>query len=239
MLLREEAVAGVEVLEVVGDVDDEATPVLQTAVRRAAANGPRGVLIDLSHTGALSPGAVDALCLLTRQAGGWPRPAVVVCCAAAELVPLLGELDHPHDDREAALSRVDERPAGGQVSTEVTATPQGPAEARRVATRAAREGGFADLADDVALVVSELVTNAVRYGSPPVRIEIDTTDDSVVVLVEDASPAKPSPRKADDDAEGGRGLLLVEMLARETGVRPSPPGKAVWAEVRRAVPPAS
>ena len=90
-----------------------------------------------------------------------------------------------------------------------------------------------DTADTLLLLVSELVTNAVRHGAPPVRLEVRADADVVRVSVRDGDPGLPCPRELDDHAEGGRGMVLVEMLDREHGVRAQPPGKTVWASVTR------
>jgi anti-sigma regulatory factor (Ser/Thr protein kinase) len=78
-----------------------------------------------------------------------------------------------------------------------------------------------------------MVTNAVRHGQPPVELELVADPDVVTVAVADGSPRAPRRRTAADDAESGRGMALVDVLAEEHGVRPQPPGKAVWAAVRR------
>jgi anti-sigma regulatory factor (Ser/Thr protein kinase) len=121
------------------------------------------------------------------------------------------------------------------VRVTLPAGPEGPGEARRVVARCAREHGFDG--DDLALVVTELVTNAVRHGAPPVELEIGTGTQTVTVVVADGGPGGPVPRDAGVDDEGGRGLLLVEGLSADSGVQARPPGKAVWAELPRTAGP--
>jgi anti-sigma regulatory factor (Ser/Thr protein kinase) len=109
----------------------------------------------------------------------------------------------------------------------------GPAQARRVVAECAARLGFDEQSDDLVLVVSEMVTNAVRHGAPPVRLEVVADEEAVVVAVVDGSARRPVPRDAGDDAEGGRGMTLVDLLTSEHGVDASPPGKTVWARLRR------
>jgi two-component sensor histidine kinase len=88
------------------------------------------------------------------------------------------------------------------------------------------------LCDDLALVVSELVTNAVRAGSPQVRVELQAAGaGAVAVRVTDEAEGWPQPREADIHDTGGRGLALVSAVARTWGVRMDHDTKTVWAEL--------
>jgi anti-sigma regulatory factor (Ser/Thr protein kinase) len=130
---------------------------------------------------------------------------------------------------DAGLSGAPER------TVVVDPSPQGPAQARAAVARWAAELGIERLCDDLVLIVSELVTNAIRYGKPPVRLSVCAGIRTVTVTVVDAAPTPPVRRQVLDEAEaeGGRGLLLIDLLTECTGVRSEPPGKAVWAAVTR------
>ena len=84
------------------------------------------------------------------------------------------------------------------------------------------------------LLVSELVTNAIRYGRPPIHLRAARKGQGLRVEVTDGerrAPAPASGRDGDDVPEGGRGLLLVEGLADRWGWSPIGRGKLVWFEL--------
>ncbi|MFD8031147.1 SpoIIE family protein phosphatase [Streptomyces sp. NPDC059717] len=78
-------------------------------------------------------------------------------------------------------------------------------------------------------IVSELVTNAVRYGTPPLRLQL-IKDRTLTCEVHDGNPLAPRLHHAKTIDEGGRGLFIVAQLAQNWGVRYGLDGKAVWAE---------
>jgi anti-sigma regulatory factor (Ser/Thr protein kinase) len=86
------------------------------------------------------------------------------------------------------------------------------------------------------LVVSELVTNAMRYGRPPIRLRL-IHDDSLICEVSDSSSTAPHLRRARVFDEGGRGLFLVAQLTERWGTRYNRTGKTIWAEQLIPVPP--
>lgn len=84
-------------------------------------------------------------------------------------------------------------------------------------------------ADDAALLVSELVTNAIQHAGSDAEIAVELDGRRLRVEVTDASPARPALR--EPTATGGRGLRLVEALADRWGVTTRRGGKVVWFEL--------
>lgn len=119
--------------------------------------------------------------------------------------------------------------------------PRGPrsvGRARRLLAEQARAWKVPDdVADTAVLLLSELMTNAVRHGRAPAGREVGARcvlDEGVFrVEVADASDVPPCPREAGPDDESGRGLALVELLADAWGSNPRPYGigKTVWIEL--------
>ncbi|MGW2226553.1 SpoIIE family protein phosphatase [Streptomyces formicae] len=107
-----------------------------------------------------------------------------------------------------------------------------PSRARRLARSALVRWGLEDMTDSVELLVSEVVTNAVRYASRPVTLRLLRTD-VLRCEVGDDVPQLPRLRQARATDEGGRGLYLVNKMARRWGATRLSTGKVVWFELNR------
>ncbi|AJE82691.1 magnesium or manganese-dependent protein phosphatase [Streptomyces albus] len=105
-----------------------------------------------------------------------------------------------------------------------------PSRARRLARSALARWDLEELTDSVELLVSEVVTNAVRYASRPITLRLLRTD-VLRCEVGDDVPQLPRLRQARATDEGGRGLYLVNKLARRWGATRLSTGKVVWFEV--------
>lgn len=89
-----------------------------------------------------------------------------------------------------------------------------------------------DRMHDAALVLSELVGNAVRHADGDrLQVQLRRTGDLLRIAVRDGSPAGPAPREATCEDETGRGLLIIDALSYRWGWQPRPGGKVVWADV--------
>ena len=89
----------------------------------------------------------------------------------------------------------------------------------------------------LALLVSEVLANAMEHGSPPIVAAVDWDDRRLRVEISDASDAAPVQRRPDVRDPGGRGIWLVDRNASAWGVDWSPEGKSVWFELRESTRP--
>ncbi len=218
----------------------------RAAIERVRALHPEVVLLDLAmpvmdglealpHLRAASPESVIVIMSGFQRAPLWPSakrsgavgylekglPASEIAANVALLVRMLGMV-------RVLLGRPVGREIGvgeGDVSS-----------ARRFVSDALRDQLVGPALGDVALMVSELVTNAILHARavPHVVVQLDATH--VRVDVQDPSATRPVPRRPDERAPGGRGLLIVQSLADAWGVDVRPTGKSVWFSVRRDLP---
>lgn len=137
--------------------------------------------------------------------------------------------EEPGDDVALLLART--RALGDdRVRTwDVHPDPAGVAATRRSVGAQLTEWGLDDTAFVTELVVSELVTNAIRYGEPPIQLRL-IRHTALICEVSDASSTSPHLRRAHAYDEGGRGLLLVAQLTQRWGSRQTDTGKTIWAE---------
>lgn len=112
-----------------------------------------------------------------------------------------------------------EPPAPDRVRVELDADARAPGQARRAVREVLVSWRLPGLVDSVVLAVSELVTNALRHGRPPVHVVLRRDARSVSLDVHDAGRTPPagSTHRPPDDAESGRGLDIVQALAVDVG----------------------
>ena len=167
-----------------------------------------------------------------------------LCRALARAAPSLEEAgdavisattaDHPADDVALMLVRTRALPADRVATWDIPPDPAMVAHARRLATDQLRAWGLSRVEYATELVVSELVTNAIRHGAPPIQLRL-IRDEGLVCEVADASSTAPHLRRSRALEEDGRGLLLVCELAQSWGTRQTTTGKTIWCH--QALPP--
>ncbi|MER7105744.1 SpoIIE family protein phosphatase [Streptomyces humidus] len=135
----------------------------------------------------------------------------------------------PGDDVALLLARTHALGADRVATWDVAPDPALVAATRQAAVEQLAAWGMEEAAFVTELVVSELVTNAIRYGAPPIQLRL-IRDRSLICEVSDGSSTSPHLRRAHAFDEGGRGLLLVAQLTQRWGSRQTGRGKTIWAE---------
>ncbi|MFF8847917.1 SpoIIE family protein phosphatase [Streptomyces sp. NPDC015127] len=113
---------------------------------------------------------------------------------------------------------------------EVTDDPAAVAPVRAACARRLETWGLDQVAYTTELIVSELVTNAVRYGAAPIRLRLLHDRNTLICEVADGSSTSPHLRRAAATDEGGRGLFLISQFAQRWGTRYTARGKVIWTE---------
>ncbi|MGW0733096.1 SpoIIE family protein phosphatase [Streptomyces sp. NPDC002851] len=162
--------------------------------------------------------------VLAKAAAADPDLRTLCTSAVRQLVPV----PQP-DDIALLLARTHALGADHVISWDVPTDPAAVADLRARATRQVEAWGLGELAMTTELIVSELVTNAIRYAAPPMRLRL-LRDFRLTCEVADASSTAPRLRHARSMDEGGRGLFLVAQLAHRWGARYTAGGKIIWAE---------
>ena len=138
-------------------------------------------------------------------------------------------LPHPSDDVALLVARTRRLDAEHIAEWPVDRDPAAVARIRTEAADRLAVWGLAELAPATELIVSELVTNAIRYGTGPIQVRLMRTR-SLICEVADGSTVAPHLRRAATTDEGGRGLYLVSRFAERWGTRYLTRGKIVWTE---------
>ncbi|WP_442812372.1 SpoIIE family protein phosphatase [Streptomyces sp. NBC_01210] len=154
------------------------------------------------------------------------RPPEESCQAVLdELLP-----GRPKDDVALLIARTRAIPPDHVANWDVPFDPAAVAGMRAAVAEKLDDWGLSELAFAMELVLSELITNALRYGSAPVTVRL-LRDRTLTCEVSDGSSTSPHLRYAATMDEGGRGLFLVAQMAERWGTRYTPQGKVIWAEL--------
>ncbi|MFE2517621.1 SpoIIE family protein phosphatase [Streptomyces mirabilis] len=164
--------------------------------------------------------------LLRVALAGHPDRSPEESCQAVldELLP-----GRPKDDVALLIARTRGLPPDRIADWDVPLDPAAVAGMRETVSQKLDEWGLSELGFSMELILSELITNAIRYGSEPIHVRL-IHDRTLICEVSDSSSTSPHLRYAATMDEGGRGLFLVSQMAERWGTRYTPQGKVIWAE---------
>jgi hypothetical protein len=228
----------VEVSGRLGDVGQD----LDRAVQIALADGPRGVLCDLTTVpeGADTAG-VASLATSGRHVRDWPGIPVAVACpdprvSKAIAAHPLGEHLVVTESRASALSAILASPIPEVEYLRLTPHPTAPRASRNFVTRTLLDWGLGGLIPAASLVINDLVTTSTIHAGTDIEVSIAWNLGAMRLTVRDHSPDLHRQRYSRFDAHG-RGLSVVAALCRAFGALPTADGgKVVWAVLNAARP---
>lgn len=221
------------VVHLTGAVDDKDIPAVRSSILDCLAVEPAVVVLDMAQLAVVSDAATGVFTRLARQAAAWPGSVVAF---AAPPRAFLAAYDAPRSwvyptvaaARSACASVLGR---ARRVHRRLAPAPAAAPVARQLVIQACRRWGVALAAQNHAeLVVTELVSNAVRHAGTPIDLSISLRPGRLQISVRDRSTVHPPrPRPPELTAESGRGLMLISSLCASCGSTPMVDGKVVWA----------
>lgn len=239
------------VVHLSGHVDVRAAADVRRFLLKVMTDQPVAVVGDLADVDSIAPACAAVFPTSWRESGGWPGVSMSLCSptplvrarlrteGTSRFVPV-------HDDVDSAVIAARALPPYVSQTTNLRFGRQAARDARKCARATFRQWRVEHNVDDALLLVSEIVSNCVLHGAPPLRLTLRLRGGLLRIAVNDAGPSRPYRHlhsvKADDVvngellAQGGRGLTLVDAVATAWGVNDYPlgPGKMVWCELRVA-----
>ncbi|QHC24824.1 SpoIIE family protein phosphatase [Streptomyces sp. GS7] len=163
--------------------------------------------------------------LRTTLAGAPDRTPEQTCTAVLDaMLP-----ERPSDDIALLVARTRLLAPDRIAEWHVPSDPAAVGPIRSACMRTLETWGLDEIGFTTELILSELITNAIRYGAQPIRVRL-LRDRALICEVSDGTSASPHLRRAATTDEGGRGLFLVAQFAQRWGTRYTPGGKVIWTE---------
>lgn len=225
----------VGVVQVHGELTLATAPRLRTAVHKCLAEQPDAVVIDLSGMTAAQDTVLTLFPALARTAIVFAGASVLLTTPSGSLRERLAEaavtrLLPVYPSMAESLAQAHHVRSPGRVRQRLACDLTAAETARQLTCHACRQWGLDGLADRAAVIVTELVANAVLHARTDLVLSVATLGPHLYIGVYDAcgSPARLGGTPGCD-GEPGRGLLVVEAMAAEWGNVPTAGGKVVWA----------
>jgi anti-sigma regulatory factor (Ser/Thr protein kinase)/anti-anti-sigma regulatory factor len=234
---------GCQVVSFTGGIDLFTVSQVQRTLLKDLNEQPYALICDLTGVTHLDPVCASAFATVANHpASRWPTTSVLLCAARAEVAEVLGRLHVPqflplYATLEEALDAAVDRPPYLRDELPLAPTPTAAA-AARVFVRDILDYWQLALPDTTVveravLLANELVTNAVVHAHTELRLRLELRGEWLHIAVRDGSPRWLILATPEPEAVGGRGLWLVEQLARSWGVNRHPHGgKVVWCTLK-------
>jgi anti-anti-sigma factor len=236
---------GCLVVALTGQITVATAPQIQRTLLKdlAERDGPLAIICDLGGVDTLDPVCATVFATVANHpASRWPAPTVLLCGAQPAVAEVLGGLGVRHflplyDTLQEALDAAADRPGYLRDELGLAPTPTAAATARRFVRETLQHWRLAppdgELSEQAQLLADELVTNAVVHAQTDLRLRLEVGGELLHIAVRDFDHRLPRPLPDDPQAEGGRGLRLLEWVAVTWGAQHHPGGgKVVWCTLR-------
>ena len=239
MEIQHAARDGCLVVSLTGSIDLFSVSQVQRTLLKDLGEQPYALVCDLSGVDHLDPVCASVFSTVANHPStGWPTTSFLLCGAQPPVAQVLARLQVPqflrlYADVDEALDEAMTRPPYLRDELLLAPTPTAAAAARAFVREVCQYWQLAlpdaTVSDRAVLLANELVTNAVLHARTEVRLRLELRGERLHIAVRDGSPRLLRPMTHDRQGEGGRGLWLVERLARAWGVHPHRDGgKTVW-----------
>jgi anti-anti-sigma factor len=231
---------GCLIVTLTGSIDQFSVPQLQRTLVKDLSEQPFALICDLSGVQQLDPVCAAVFATVANHPSSrWPATSFLLCGAQPAVAEVLGLLTVPYFLKlyasvEEALDAAVARPPYLRDELVLAPIPTAAAAARAFVREVCGSWQLAlpdnTLVDRAVLLAGELVTNAVLHARTDLRLRLELRGELLHLAVRDGSPRLLRLATIPDpDAKGGRGLWLVEQLARAWGVNRHPDGgKVIW-----------
>jgi anti-anti-sigma factor len=230
---------GCPVVAFSGRIDLASAATVKRALLKDLSEQPEALICDLAGVRHLDSTAAAVFSTVAKPpASRWPTTSFLVCGARPQVAEALRRVRAAHLLRQyatidAAVEAARTRPPSLREELRLAPVPTAARAGRIFVREVCRswrlDAPDATVLDRAVLVANELVTNAVVHAHSDLWLRLELRGDRLLISVRDRGSRRLRAVTPDLEAEGGRGLWLVEQLARAWGVRPAPEGgKTVW-----------
>lgn len=217
------------VLRIVGDLTLASAGEVRSALLRALQEQPGGLIVDVSELSVTDPAAQAALTEVATAAADWADTRVVLCDPTGRWA---GSGLTIRPSAQAALTVLGKPQHRRHLSAHLEPVVGAARRARELVTEACARWDLPGLVGPGCIVVTEMVNNVVAHVHSAMTVRLAARDGALAVAVHDASPTAPRfGGLVAPTSYGGRGLLLIDSVARRWGTVPLDDGKVVWAVV--------
>jgi Histidine kinase-like ATPase domain len=224
-----EADEPVPLVRLVGVLDPAAAESVSATLLTCLADQADALVVDLSGLTIDEPAALSILSAGIDEAAEW-APGQLVLCGSPGGSAASSSGDPVSESVDAALARLSRLDAPCVLGVHLSPVVGAAREARQLVTDGCGRWDLPELVGPACIAVTEMVNNVVAHAQTPMTVRLALGDGALHAAVRDRSPDQPSFRGlVSPDATGGRGLLLIDTLARRWGATALDDGKIVWA----------